>query len=212
MPDVVLHERDVYRKFVVALDELDRSVERIYEPVELPVAAFVVAHLTPLLRKDRNARRTEVFADRLVCQTVRYRDRRMVRFEADVVIVAVLVYAHDRRPGPDRRIEERRQQIHAHLIIYHRSPCLKFRNLLFHRKGSKNLSYKRTISPTYFAPCRFGTTSEEKRTTPQGRPRPAAQNRAKRPEPIFFVLSPCSSANYPYICTPNYVSTHNHRF
>jgi hypothetical protein len=85
--DVVLHQGDIHGKFVVSLDELDRSVERIDQPVQLPVAAFVVAHLAALLTQDRDARAAQIFADGFVCETVGEGDRRLVVFEAYIVIV-----------------------------------------------------------------------------------------------------------------------------
>ena len=65
--DVVLHQGDIHGKFVVSLDEFDRSVERIDQPVQLPVTAFVVAHLAALLTQDRDARAAQIFADGFVC-------------------------------------------------------------------------------------------------------------------------------------------------
>ena len=137
--DIVLHQGDVDRKFIVPFDKFDRPVERVDQPVELPVAALVVEHLAPLLAQDRDARRAQVFADGFVRQPVGERDRRLVVFEAYIVIVEVFIDIHYRGSGPDCRIDERRQQVHPHLVVYHRSSSFEFGNFGCHGKGNKNL-------------------------------------------------------------------------
>ena len=62
------------------------------------------------LAQDRDARRAQVFADGFVRQPVGERDRRLVVFEAYIVIVEVFIDIHYRGTGSDCRIDERRQQ------------------------------------------------------------------------------------------------------
>ena len=137
--DVILHQGDVDRKFVVAFDKFDRAVQRIDQPVKLPVAALFVAHLPTLFRKDRDTCGTEVLADGLVRDAVGQRDRGFVVFETYIVIVEILVNAHDRGSGSDCRIEKRRQQIHSHLVVNHRNSYFGIGNFYCHGKGNKNL-------------------------------------------------------------------------
>ena len=137
--DIVLHERDVDRKFVVALDELHRAVQRIDQPVELPVAALVVEHLAPLLAQDGDARRPEVLADGLVGHAVGQRNGRPVVLETYVVILLVLVDVHDGGTCPDRGIEQGRQQIHSHLVVNHRFPLFVEVTAFDRHKDKENL-------------------------------------------------------------------------
>ena len=121
--DIVLHERDVDREFVVTLEEFYRSVERVDQPEELPVAALLVAQFAPLLAQNRYPRGAEVLADGLVGQPVGQRDGGSVALEAHLIRRAVLVDLHDGCPGPHRRIEQRREQELPLLVVYHRSSC-----------------------------------------------------------------------------------------
>lgn len=115
---VVRHEGYVYRKFVVSLDELDCSVERVYEKEEIPVAAFVVVHLASLLAQDGYAGRTEKLLDGGMGDTVGYGDGRAVALESDVVVVYILVYLHYGRAGLDCRIETLRHEMSLDLFAY----------------------------------------------------------------------------------------------
>ena len=180
--DVVLHQGDIDRELVVALDELHRPVQRVHQPVKLPVAALLVAHLAPLLRKDRNARRPEVLADGPVGQPVGPRDRRAVVLEAYVVVVEVLIDLHDRGSGSHGRIEQGRQQIHSHLVVNHRSAFLGIRSLHCHGKGNNNLSYNEGCGAHILRRSAFG--HDPRPGDERGRKRrlpPRVENRAGTP-------------------------------
>jgi hypothetical protein len=102
---VILHQRDIDRELVVPLYELHGAVQRIYQQEQLPVAPLVEAHFAPLFAQDRNTGLPQVVLDGLVRETVGHGDGGAVAFEADVVVVAVLIDLHDRGPRPDGRIE-----------------------------------------------------------------------------------------------------------
>lgn len=83
---VIAHQRDIDRKFAVSLEKLLGSVQRIDHPEQIPVTAFLVQQVAPLLAQQRNARLTQIVLDQLVRLAVGYGDRRMIAFQVDAVI------------------------------------------------------------------------------------------------------------------------------
>ena len=108
---VILHQGDIDRKLVVSLDKLHRSVQRVHQPEQLPVAALFVPHLTPLFAQNRNTGRSQIGLDRFVRPAVRDGNRSLVALNADVVILLVFVNLHNGRTGPHRRIEKVGQKV-----------------------------------------------------------------------------------------------------
>jgi hypothetical protein len=92
-------QRNVHRKLAVAFDEFLGSVERIYQPVVLPLASLIEADLPRFLRQYRQAFRQglEFTDDQRVGCLICSRERGPVVFKLDREIAGVDV--HDSLPG-----------------------------------------------------------------------------------------------------------------
>ena len=123
---VVVHQCDVDRKFVIALDKFDGTIQRIDQPEELPILTLFVQHLATLFAQNRDARHAEYLLDLVVGQAVGYRYGCAVALDADVVVVTILVDLHNLGTGLDGCIYSHLDKVGANLVSYNHLVCLKF--------------------------------------------------------------------------------------
>ena len=99
--DVVLHQGDVDREFVVAVDEFARAVERIDQPEKFPVATLLIVHFASVLAQNRDAGLAQRAFDDVVRRTVGGGDGTGIPVVfRKVVVVAVFVNLHYGGSGP----------------------------------------------------------------------------------------------------------------
>ncbi len=97
----ILDQRDIHGKFVVTANKFRRAIQRVHQPVEMPLLADRKGDLFPFFREDRDIRGQQLKAlfDNFMSGNIGLCQRGLIRLLFDIVAIAVKI--QDARPGLD---------------------------------------------------------------------------------------------------------------